>query len=227
MIERIDAAEALNRELALLEDVSHHPDRRHLHFWESPGCLVAPMSFKGKPNFQEAVERLGTAGWPVHSRSTGGDATPQGPGIFNLTHVYANPSGMQIDLAREYDRLCTSIERALGPGASRGWQPGAFCDGAYNVQLNGLKFAGTALRIRRCKADRSRHAVLAHAIMLAEPVAAEAISAINTFLTLLGEDREIEIAAHTHLPDGLSADEFVAKLTAEIDAAGPETRSMR
>lgn len=221
MIERIDAAKALNRELDLLEDVSHHPDRRHLHFWESPGCLVAPMSFKGKPKFQYAVEQLENSGWPVHSRSTGGDATPQGPGIFNLTHVYANPPGLQIDLSREYDRLCTSIEKALGPGASIGWQPGAFCDGAYNVQLNGLKFAGTALRIRRCKADRSQHAVLAHAIMLSKPVAADAIRAINTFLSLLEEEREIEIAAHTHLPDDISQDEFARRLTDEILAPIP------
>jgi len=213
LIDFLDAEEALARELELLEDVSHHPETRHLWFWESPKCLVSPKNLSNKPRFQDASQSLLNEGWPVHLRSTGGDVTPQGTGILNVTHVYATEPGHPVDIRQEYDRLCTPIEQALGQGASRGWQPGAFCDGEFNVQLNKRKFAGTAMRIRRGKADRSRSAILAHAIMLIDPVSLDAIDAINRFLGHLGEARRIDPTAHASLPDGDSKDAFVARLT--------------
>ena len=217
MIEILDTSKALERELALLEEVSRNPDQRHLWFWESPRCLVAPMNLKNRPLFKHASEQMLQEGWQVNVRSTGGDVTPQGPGIINLSHIYANPPGSMIDLKEEYDKLCAPIEKALGQGASRGWQSGAFCDGAYNVQWNGLKFAGTAMRIRRCKTPERQTAVLAHAIMLTEAISDEAIEAINRFLSLLGEERQIDIAAHSHLPQNIGKEEFTDRLTSAFD----------
>lgn len=212
MIDFLDASEALAREMDLLEDVSRHPGRRHLWFWESPKCLVAPKSLSSKPTFERAAFALEADGWPVSLRSTGGDVTPQGTGILNVSHVYATEPGEPVDLKREYDRLCTPIETALGAGAGRGWQPGAFCDGEFNVQLNNRKFAGTAMRIRRGKADRKRSAILAHAIMLIEPVSIDAIEAINRFLTHLGEERRIDVDAHASLPPSYGKQAFVTAL---------------
>jgi len=211
-IDFLDAGEALARELDLLEDVSQNPSHRHVWLWESPQCLVSPKSLSTKATFADSVEEMKANGWPINLRSTGGDVTPQGAGIMNITHVYATKPGQAVDLKREYDKLCTPIEQTLGDGTSRGWQPGAFCDGEYNVQLNGLKFAGTAMRIRRGKADKTQSAVLAHAIMLIEPVSLNAIEAINQFLTLLGEDRQINIAAHASLPSEISKLTFAQKL---------------
>ena len=213
MIDFIDAAEALAKEMDLLGKVSQNPDENHLWFWESPRCLVAPKRLATKPQFEQASRSLLSEGWPVNLRSTGGDVTPQGTGILNVTHVYSTRPGEPVNLAREYDRLCSPIEQTLGPGASRGWRPGAFCDGEYNVQLDNLKFAGTAMRIRRCRTDRIRNAILAHAIMLVDPVSAEAIEAINRFLDLLGETRRIDIGAHTSLPRSLSKEVFVSNLS--------------
>jgi len=218
LIDYLDADLALARELELLEDVSHNPQARHLWFWESPACLVSPKNLSNKPRFVEASRTLEAEGWPVHLRSTGGDVTPQGTGILNVTHVYATEPGQPVDIRRKYDRLCTPIERALGPGASRGWQPGAFCDGEFNVQLDKRKFAGTAMRIRRGKADRTRSAILAHAIMLIDPVSLEAIDAINRFLSLLGETRRIDPAAHASLPENDNRAAFVDRLTAAFQA---------
>jgi len=212
LVDFLDAADALAQEMELLQDVSLNPEHRHLWFWESPSCLVSPKSLSTKPEFEHASKSLEAAGWPVNLRSTGGDVTPQGPGILNVSHVYSTQAGHPVDLKEEYDRLCSPIEKALGEGASRGWKPGAFCDGEYNVQFNDLKFAGTAMRIRRSKADKSRSAILAHAIMLIDPVSGEAIEAINLFLGLLGEERRIDVSAHTNLPRSFSRDSFVANL---------------
>lgn len=214
----MNAADALAHEMQLLDDVSHNPDRRHLWFWESPQCLVSPKSLSNKTNFDKASCQLENEGWPINLRSTGGDVTPQGTGILNVTHVYATQPGKAVDLKKEYDRLCSPIEQALGNGATRGWQPGAFCDGEFNVQFNGRKFAGTAMRIRRGKADRTRSAVLAHAIMLIDPVSLDAIAAINRFLRLLEEDRQIDPDAHASLPVGYDTSDFISALQDAFDA---------
>jgi lipoate-protein ligase A len=148
--------------------------------------------------------------------------TPQGLGIVNVTHVYSRPPKEKFDLDREYDRLCRPIEVALGDGATRGWQPGAFCDGAHNVQWSGLKFAGTAMRFRPCKADKTRYAVLAHALMLMSPPTDAAIDALNQFLSGLDQDRQIDPVAHTGLPPGMTQNVFLSRLLAGFEIGNPK-----
>lgn len=211
-IETLDATAAMEREAALLAEVSEDPSKRAIWLWQSPQGLIAPRKLSKLSGYDDVASDLANQGWPVALRSTGGDVTPQGPGIINITHVYARPSKEKFDLDREYDRLCAPIEAALGAGATRGWQPGAFCDGAHNVQWNGLKFAGTAMRFRPCKADKTRYAVLAHALMLMAPPTDAAIAALNTFLSALDQDRQINRAAHTGLPPDTPQNEFLQKL---------------
>ncbi len=221
-VETWDMSEALAREMSMLEHVTWHPEDRFLWLWTTTQCLAVPRKIAALDGFDQVAKMMARKDWPVHVRGTGGDVTPQGAGIVNVTHVYARPPGTKIDMATEYGKLCGPIEAALGPGASRGWQPGAFCDGAYNVQWKGLKFAGTAMRFRACKSDRTRQAVLAHALMLFEPPRAEAIEALNTFLDALSQGREIELSAHTGLPEDLTPDVFATRLEAEFAAIGPE-----
>ena len=215
-LDTLEVAEALAREADLLAEVSEAPAARRLWLWRSPRALVVPRKLAVLPGFARAARASAEAGWPVAQRITGGDVTPQGPGIVNLTHAYSVPA-RGFDMGREYDRLCAPIERALGPRASRGWRPGAFCDGAHNVQLGGLKFAGTAMRFRPARGDRGRMAVLAHALMLMRPPEPAAIAALNRLLTALGEPRRVDPAAHGGLPDGDDPDRFLARLVGAFD----------
>jgi lipoate-protein ligase A len=208
----LEAETALARELELLTHVRDSPDAQVLWLWQSPQSLVAPRKMAKLEGFEATTDALARAGWPVSLRATGGDVTPQGPGIVNVTHVYATRHGHGFDIEGAYDRLCQPIEAALGDGASRGWQPGAFCDGAHNVQFNGLKFAGTAMRFKRCSMDKGRQAILAHALMLIAPPAPAAITALNRFLSGVQEPRQIDLAAHTGLPEGMDQDTFLARL---------------
>ena len=214
MIETLDTGRALARELELLDRVSRDPSQRLLWLWQGSQSLVVPRKLAVHPRFTDAQAELSSSGWTVETRATGGDATPQGKGIVNVTHVYALPPSAHFDMDAEYDRLCSPIETALGPRASRGWQPGAFCDGAHNVQWNGLKFAGTAMRFRPSRADRSRVTVMAHALMLFDRPEEHAIAAINRLLSALDQDRVIQIGAHTGLPPGKDPETFCAHLIA-------------
>lgn len=218
-VETLEARTALEREAEMLAEVSETPTKRFIWLWQSPQGLVAPRKLATLPGYDSVSDQLAQEGWPVALRGTGGDVTPQGDGIINVTHVYSRPPKEKFDLDREYDRLCTPIEAALGKGATRGWQPGAFCDGAHNVQWNGRKFAGTAMRFRPCKADKTRYAVLAHALMLMKPPSDEAITALNRFLRSLQQERQITPEAHTGLPDGVSQDDFLKRLMASFDEA--------
>ncbi len=217
-IERLETGVALDWEARLFDEVSKHPHKSFLKVWQGSQTLVAPKKLAALPGFPDVARGMAAEGWPVHIRATGGDVTPQGPGIVNLTHVYTWPSGGPFDIPAAYDRLCTPLEQALGPGATRGWQPGAFCDGAYNVQWQGLKFAGTALRFRPGREDKSSHTVLAHALMLFQPPSATAIAAINRFLSGLGEDRVIDPAAHAGLPGEHDEQNFLSRLVDTLEA---------
>ena len=212
-IEACETGAALAREMALLGEVSAAPAQRRLWVWQGTQSLVAPKKKAHLPGFEEVARDMAARGWPVHLRATGGDVTPQGPGIVNVTHVYTVDRARDFSIEAEYDRLCTPIEAALGEGASRGWMPGAFCDGAHNVQFRGKKFAGTAMRFRPAAADRSRMAVMAHALMLFEPPGEAAIAALNVFLEALGEGRQIERGAHVGLPNEVRPEVFCAILS--------------
>lgn len=209
MFDKLDIGAALDREMEMLAEATSLPGPAKIWFWQSNQALVAPRKLAVNPAFNEACAKLATLGWDVHTRSTGGDVTPQGPGIINATLVFV-PEGPP-NIPENYDRLCTPMERVLGNKASRGWNPGAFCDGEYNVQWNGLKFAGTAQRLKRVKGTQ-RSAVLAHALMLMKPPTQDAIDALNLFLEILGEPRQIEADRHTGLPDGVNVEEFLTRL---------------
>ncbi|MGR3511593.1 MAG: lipoate--protein ligase family protein [Paracoccaceae bacterium] len=218
-IETLDTGTALAWETRLFEEVARRPEKRFLKVWQGSQSLVVPKKLAAKPGFDTVTTRLASDGWPVHVRATGGDATPQGPGIVNVTHVYTWDSGGAFDIPAAYHRLCAPIKAALGSDAAHGWQPGAFCDGAYNVQWNGLKFAGTALRFRPCRTDKTHHTVLAHALMLFAPPPPSAIAAINRLLSELDEPRTILAEAHIGLPNGRTAEDFIAALIAGFEGA--------
>ncbi len=217
-ISTLETEAALEREAELLAHVAAMPGARFLWFWQSPQSLVAPRKMSNLAGYDRVAGELAGAGWPVSLRATGGDVTPQGSGIVNVSHIYATPAGQSVNINSEYSALCGPIEAALGPSASRGWQPGAFCDGAHNVQFKGLKFAGTAMRIKRCRTAPKRKAILAHALMLMRPPDAEAIAALNTFLSALAEPRVIDRARHTGLPEGTDQNSFLRRLTEEFRA---------
>ena len=68
------------------------------------------------------------------------------------------------------------------------------------------------MRFRPAAADRSRMAVMAHALMLMEPPGGAAIAALNRFLAALDEPRRIDRDAHIGLAE--EAGPFLERLEA-------------
>ncbi|EOQ81598.1 hypothetical protein K652_06408 [Pseudomonas aeruginosa VRFPA02] len=113
--------------------------------------------------FAPASAAVAERGWPVLLRDTGGEPVPQSPGVLNIALSYALGPGdnEQTRIETAYLRLCQPIcdwlrERGLDAGV--GAVAGSFCDGRYNVTLDGRKLAGTAQRWRRCAPPARRRA---------------------------------------------------------------------
>lgn len=207
---------ALDGEMALLDTVCAAPTRTLLGFWQAPQALVAPIGFRHKPGIEAACAASAARGWPVSFRCTGGDVTPQGPGIGNVTLSYALPVGARRNIAATFDTLCDPFFALLGPGAQYGYVEGAFCDGAYNINIGGRKFAGTAQRYRRAVGERRQTCVLSHAILVLTPPKPEVFEALNSFLSDLDEGRVIRAEQHTGLPARFTPDQFFAALEDEF-----------
>jgi lipoate-protein ligase A len=195
-------AAAIDHERALLDRVAGGAADRALSFWTTEACLVAPRNLTVRPGFAAAAALLAADGMRVHERDTGGDLMPQGPGIVNVTLVFATPAAAQLSIAEAYDALCRPIEALLarhGVAARRGPVPGAFCDGAHNIAVGSGKLAGTAQRWRRGRDGRTT--ILAHAAIICAGDLDAPAAAANRLYAACGLDRRVNPALHLRLFD--------------------------
>ncbi|WP_072397283.1 hypothetical protein [Hyphomicrobium sp. CS1GBMeth3] len=174
--------------------------------WRTHQSLVVPSQTANVADFYLASLDMSLRGWPVYVRDTGGDVTPQSPGVVNASAAFVVPRAADLSIRSTYQRFCEPLLaflRTLGVDAYLSSVPGAFCDGAFNITVGGKKLAGTAQRwrlTRTCDGGPGV-AVLAHAAILADPDIELSIAATNRFYRLCGEgeSREVDPARHTSL----------------------------
>jgi len=192
------ASEHLAREQQLLDEYAagDHPRKRLV--WESERALVVSQLDTHLPRFMDAMRASAAEGWPVTLRKTGGSAVAIGPGVVNFS-VVDSWRGTQPTLAYGFDLVCTPVIRALahlGVTGTTGAAPGAFCDGKYNVLVDGRKIAGTA---QRCTRRGPGGALLAQAMLIVDADPAELTSAVARFYERAGSDRTFDARAVTSI----------------------------
>lgn len=196
---------ALRREAQLLDRAACGKVATAWFLWSTKNCLVAPKSVTRNPRFAAACEKMSSKGWPVVLRQTGGDVTPQGPGILNISAVFSTDSGQPQRIEAAYAKFCEPILdclEGLGVAADCGSVPGAFCDGNHNIVTGGRKLAGTAQRWRRAKLPAGaarRQIVFAHAAILLEADLEEISAAVNAFYALCQIERRVRPERHITL----------------------------
>ena len=154
------------------------------------------------PNFGAAQKVLAEQGWPVVVRCTGGSCVPQGPGVINLAVIHPKVKGWHLEDG--YQLLCALLRELFleyGLDATTGEVPGSFCDGNYNLQVDGQKLVGTAQRW--AGGSRDSAAVLAHACLLVDMDLVEATEKINTLYSLCDNPQQFLPHACTSLRDCL------------------------
>ena len=178
--------QGLQAEQDLLAAVCRGEQATGLLFWQPTDCaLVMPRRMSRLPGFDAAAQASAGHGWPVLLRETGGEPVPQSPATVNIALIYVAPRSEgdhgRIELA--YQRLCEPLCEALrgwGGVASVGEIDGAFCDGRYNVNLNGRKLVGTAQRWRQGLGGK-RPVVLVHGALLLDNQRESMVAAVNRF----------------------------------------------
>lgn len=135
--------------------------------------LAGPISFIWVPGksislSRREAARLNLDGFdaePIAVRGTGGTAVPQGPGTANITLFTRHHRPP--DITRFYGEMCTALQRGfdnLGLETTIGAKPGSFCDGDFNILLDGKKLAGTAQRW--CRAQNGDTVGCHHVVVL-------------------------------------------------------------
>lgn len=186
-----------------------------LLFWQpTDQALVMPRRLSRLPAFEQASQVSAAHGWPVLLRETGGEPVPQSAATVNIALVYAPPrsEGDQHRIETGYLRLCQPIcdvLTQLGGEASVGEIDGAFCDGRYNVNLNGRKMVGTAQRWRQ---SGGRPVGLVHGAMLLDGDRDELIAAVNRFNEACGLAQRVRAESHIALHEAFAAPDALDRL---------------
>lgn len=199
--------DGLNAELAMLTAVSEGKISHVSLAWTTNQSLVVPSQVTRRAGYSNAALRSASRGWPVAIRRTGGGTTPQGPGVLNVAIAFELEESARVDNA--YATICDPIVAALRNfdlDASVGPVEGAFCDGDFNVLVEGRKIAGTAQRWRRCRAS-DHQAVLAHALILVDCEISDVVEAVSAFEDSLRTGFVPRNGAHIALGDRLSEDQ--------------------
>ncbi|KRP54130.1 lipoate--protein ligase family protein [Pseudomonas poae] len=186
-----------------------------LLFWRpTDQALVMPRRLSRLPAFEAASQVSAQAGWPVLLRETGGEPVPQSGATVNIALVYAPPrsEGDQGRIETGYQRLCQPICDLLielGGDASVGEVEGAFCDGRYNVNLNGRKMVGTAQRWRQ---SGGRPVGLVHGALLLDDDREALIAAVNRFNQACGLEQRVRADSHIALHEAYAAPDAIPRL---------------
>jgi len=179
-------------------------------------ALVMRRRLNRLPQFAHACEVSAAAGWPVLLRETGGEPVPQSAATINIALVYAPPRS-EGDLNRietGYRRLCDPICQLLdelGGTSSVGEIDGAFCDGRFNVNLDGRKMVGTAQRWRQSQGGQ-RPVGLVHGAMLMDDERESMVAAVNRFNEACGLEQRVRAQSHIALHEKFNAPQALARL---------------
>ena len=139
-------------------------------------------------------------------RQTGGTAVPQGDGVLHLSYLLPRtPNPATTDAY--YRLLCDPLIQwfnGYGIEATTGALPGSYCDGTYNVLVEGQKLVGTAQAWRGGLAGmKSPHPgyILAHACLTVDVDLKWATTQINRFYELAEDEYRVNEATSVNLKE--------------------------
>jgi lipoate-protein ligase A len=171
--------------------------------WECRPALVVPPTYRRFEAFEALCGHFAAQGWPVSVRRSGGGLVPQGPGMVNLSLAWRTTARMGDAMEAVYQGLCGLLQQAFETfGVRTLAQPvaGSFCDGRFNLALDGRKVVGTAQYWKRVGA--AEHVVLAHACVLVEADLALLVGRANAFEAAVGSGRQYRLDAVANLCAG-------------------------
>ena len=148
--------------------------------WQSALGLCVTRKEHRLPHFAKARANLAIKGHELATRRSGGTVVPQGHGILNITQLSLHTGPRNI--GGSYMRFCENMQarfKALGFETEIGPVTGSYCDGDYNLILDGKKLAGTSQRW--VKGPDKAFITLNHAVILVTENGQAATQRVNDF----------------------------------------------
>jgi len=158
----------------------HHPDVWAC--WQSARGLCVTRKEHRLPHFKHAEAQLKQSSQELATRRSGGTVVPQGDGILNVTYISLHFG--QRNIGKSYMEFCESLQKTLkdlGFETDIGPVEGSYCDGDYNLILDGKKLAGTSQRW--VKGPDKSFIILNHAVILITEDGESASRRVNDFHT--------------------------------------------
>lgn len=213
--------QALELDTHLLKEVANGKRAATCRIWETKQCLVVTRKETRFPRYETAARTLNKMGWPVIVRNSGGTTVPLHPGILNLSLIFPQHNLDAYSLDDIYMALCEPIKQALntiGINTEYGETPGSYCDGRFNLNVDGLKITGTAQKIMVSPPNPKeiKQAILAQAMLMVEADAAQGTKWVNTFYAEAGNERQFNPDVSTSVSECLGETALDGQLTKMI-----------
>jgi len=154
--------------------------------------------------FPALRDRFNARGISVVLRRTGGEAVVLGQGVVITASVHSEPNDAPVNTTNGFRHLHNIILNALAPFGTIEMGPvaGSYCDGRFNLTLNGRKLGGTAQQQK----TRNYRAVLTHAAITVECDISAHMNLIEAFYEMSGKTRRYDPAVCINLSEVLASD---------------------
>jgi lipoate-protein ligase A len=214
----IDVARAFEKEAELLTDIQNDKLDQCLMLWQAKKpTLVLPAGNKW-PESNELKSALAEQNWQLLSRKTGGAHVPQCQGVINLSHMYVWPNEQAYSITMAYKNLCAVLDdffASFGLKSQAHATEFSYCDGDYNLNINGKKIVGTAQRVILKKGGGK--IVLAQAFILIDALLDELIQPVNLCYEICDKNERVKAQVHTclfeHINERPNIDSIYQKIT--------------
>ena len=163
---------------------------------------MVSLNEAGLQHFQNAKAELNSQGWSVVTRKTGGSCCALDIGILNVSVIYRYAYLKRPSIETSYLSFCSKLAdtlASLNVQCAIGPVPGAYCDGKYNLKVNGRKLVGTSQRWTNSAEGKNEIAVLNHATILVNANKREICQKINHFYRQLHLSDRVENLAIVNL----------------------------
>lgn len=204
---------AFDKETELLKQIQKGELEQALLLWQTQqDTLVLPGSNKWQ-NSAELTANLHDLGWQILSRRTGGAPVPQTSGVINLSHIYLWQEQESYSIPQAYTKLCDTLAKFFdryGVATDVHATPFSYCDGDYNLNIQGKKVVGTAQRVVLKHGGGS--IVLVQACILIDADMTQLVEPVNLCYQHNGNNEVIKADVHTCLVEHIKQKPSVEQL---------------
>ena len=194
----IDCETAFSKEAELIEAIKSGACNQALMLWQCASPTVVFPAGKKWVLSDPLNAYLDDLGWQITHRRTGGSPVPQKSGIINVAHMYIWPDHTSYSVKPAYQAFCAALSvffNKLNISVDIHATPFSYCDGDFNLNINGQKVVGTAQRV--ISLGQQRKLVLAHACIIVDEDLEKLILPINKCNEFNAVEDRIKAEAHT------------------------------